>query len=77
MEPTPTPLPILLTAGRLAAQLRVPLHRVTYLLRTRRHIQPKALAGKLRLYDREAIPMLRHELSAIDARRGEGVRLAR
>lgn len=65
--------PSLLTPGRLATALRVPLHRVLYLLRTRSHIRPRARAGTLRLYDLEAVAMLRHELSAIEARRGKGV----
>jgi hypothetical protein len=33
------------------------------------HIRPSARAGTLRLYDRKAVAMFRHELSAIDARR--------
>jgi hypothetical protein len=42
---------------------------VLHILTTRRHIQPAARAGTLRLYDRRAVAMIRHELSAIDARR--------
>ena len=53
----------------IAASLGEPLHRVLYVLRTRSHIEPAARAGRLRLYDREAVAMLRHELNAIDARR--------
>ena len=44
------------------------LHRVQYVLRTRQHIQPAARAGNLRLFDRRAVAMVRHELNAIDAR---------
>lgn len=62
--------PQLRTPGVLAALLGVPLHRVEYVLRTRRHIRPAARAGRLRLYDSQALAMLRHELKAIDARRG-------
>lgn len=62
-------VPKMRTAGVLAADLKVPLHRIQYLLRTRRHIRPAASAGRLRLYDRAALAMLRHELNAIDARR--------
>jgi hypothetical protein len=61
--------PRLNTPGRLANALNVPLHRVLYVLRTRRHIRPTARAGALRLFDRKAIAMVRHELHAIDARR--------
>jgi len=66
-------LPKMRTPGVLAAELGEPLHRVLYVLRTRQHIRPSANAGRLRLYDRDAMAMLRHELNAIDARRGSGV----
>ena len=64
-----TAVPSLLTPGRLAAELGVPLHRVLHILRTRDHIHPRARAGRLRLYSREAIAFVRHELNAQDARR--------
>jgi hypothetical protein len=57
----------------LATHLGQPLHRVLYVLRTRRHIRPVATAGRLRLYDEAALAMLRHELNAIDARQAKGV----
>ena len=57
------------TPGVVAADLDVPLHRVLYILQTRNHIKPSARAGQLRLYDREAVALIRHELNAIDARR--------
>jgi hypothetical protein len=59
----------LITTGVIASQLREPLHRVQHVLRTRRHIRPSALAGTLRLYDHQAVAMVRHELTAMDARR--------
>lgn len=62
-------IPRLVTPGVIAAEVGVPLHRVLYVLRTRRHIQPRARAGVLRLYTREAIASVRYELNAIDARR--------
>lgn len=61
--------PRLITPGVIAAQVKSPLHRVLHILATRPHIQPAARAGTLRLYDRAAVAMVRHELSAIDARR--------
>lgn len=67
-----SPEPSLNTSGRIAAKLGVPLHRVTYVLRTRRHIRPAARGGTLRLYSQEALALVRHELNAIDARRGKG-----
>ena len=65
------PVPKLRTPGVLATDLDEPLHRVLYVLRTRRHIAPSARAGQLRLYDREAVALIRHELNAIDARRDD------
>ena len=64
-ERPPVPL---MTAGRLAERLNVALHRVQYVLRTRR-IAPSATAGTLRLYDGDALARVRHEINAIDARR--------
>ena len=57
------------TTGFIAEELRIPLHRLLYILRTRKHIRPAALAGRVRLYDRAALAMIRHELNAQDARR--------
>lgn len=68
-EPASASLPTLTTIGVLARTLRVPLHRVEHILRTRRHIRPAALAGRVRLFDRKAAAMVRHELNAQDARR--------
>lgn len=64
--------PNLITPGVIARELRLPLHRVLHVLRTRPHIRPAARAGTLRLYDAQAVAMVRHELHAIDARRGGG-----
>lgn len=67
------PVPSLRTPGRIAAELREPLGRVLYVLRTRPHIQPSARAGVIRLFDRRAVAQIRHELNAMDARRtGQG-----
>jgi hypothetical protein len=62
-------VPSLLTPGRIAAELGVPLHRVVHILGTRSHITPRARAGTLRLYCAEAVAQVRHELNAQDARR--------
>jgi hypothetical protein len=68
MSTTSTP-PRLITPGVIAAELSEPLHRVLHVLASRPHIRPSARAGTLRLYDRKAVAMVRHELNAIDARR--------
>jgi hypothetical protein len=62
-------IPRLITPGVIASELREPLHRVLHVLATREHIQPSARGGTLRLYNRQAVAMVRHELNAIDARR--------
>jgi hypothetical protein len=61
--------PKLITSGLIATELGVPIHRVIRVLATRTHIRPVAYAGNIRLYDRQAIAQVRHELTAIDARR--------
>ncbi len=66
---TPQSIPQLLTPGRMAELLGVSLGRASYILSSRHHIQPVALAGNVRLYDRDALAQVRHELTAIDARR--------
>lgn len=68
----PGPIPNLRTPGVLAAALGEPLHRVLYVLRTRRHIRPTANAGRLRLYDRVALELVRRELKTIDSRLSQG-----
>ena len=62
--------PQLITPGVIARELGEPLHRVLHVLGTREHIRPSARAGTLRLYDKATIAEVRHELHAIDARRG-------
>ena len=64
-------IPRLLTPGRIAEGLGVPLHRVLYVLRSRARICPSARAGTLRLFDKAAVAQIRHELNGIDARRAE------
>ena len=64
-----TTSPRLITVGVIADEVRAPLHRVQYVLRTRLRIRPAARAGTLRLYDRRAVAMVRYELNLMDARR--------
>ena len=62
-------IPKLRTPGVIAAELDEPLHRVLNILGTRPHIHPVARAGTLRLYDSDAVALVRHELREIDLRR--------
>lgn len=63
--------PSLRTTGVMASELGEPLHRVQHVLASRSHISPVAFAGILKLYDSEALAQVRHELTAIDARRAD------
>lgn len=63
--------PRLLTIGKIADILGTPAHRVRYII-TSRNIPPAAYAGGYRLFDREAVARIRHELNAIQARRQGG-----
>lgn len=65
-------LPRSVTPGVIASELNVPIHRVLHVLATREHIRPKARAGIVRLFSPDAIAQVRHELSAMDARRCHG-----
>ncbi len=69
---TAQPIPRLRTPGVIARELGEPLHRVQYILRTRPFIAPSARAGRFRLYDKQAVAMIRHALNAMDAKRGAG-----
>lgn len=61
-------IPQLRTPGVIAAELGAPLRRVLYVLRTRNHIKPIGRAGRLRLYDRAAVEMVREEIRAMSRR---------
>jgi len=54
------------TVGRIAKQLNVPSHRVTYVI-DRHSIKPIARAGRFRLFDRAAVARIRYEITRIDA----------
>ncbi len=56
------------TLRLLSEDVKAPVHRVEYILRTRRYIVPAALAGKNRLFDTLNVAQVRHALNAIDAR---------
>lgn len=62
-----TTVPSLITPGIIARELGIPLHRAQHVLATRSHINPVARAGIIRLFDRRAMAMVRHEINAIDA----------
>ena len=58
-------MPKLITVGRLAELLGVPIHRIEYILRSR-NIQPCARAGILRLFDLNAKYAVQRTLQSIE-----------
>ena len=60
--------PELLTIGKIARLLDVPVHRIEYILRTRADIIPLAVAGRTRLFGVKALRRIRYELNCIAAR---------
>jgi hypothetical protein len=62
------PPPALATLGTVSEQLGQPIHRIAYILRTRKHIQPTATAGRLRLFSQGTIELIKAELERIDSR---------
>jgi len=64
------PTPTAPTVGEIARRLGVPLHRVDYVLRTRRDIHPIARAGSTRVYAETDVPRIAEHLDAIARRAG-------
>jgi len=58
--------PQLITPGAIARKLDQPIHRVLHVLATRPAIRPAARAGRIRLYDRDAVEQVRLEIARID-----------
>jgi DNA-binding transcriptional MerR regulator len=54
----------LLTVSEIARRLDVPVHVVTYVVKTRR-IQPQRWAGHARLFDERAVLRIQSELNRI------------
>ena len=61
-------IPRLVTVGVIAKELDEPIHRVEYILRTRKHIAPRATAGGLRLFDNDAIEQVLNEIISINTK---------
>lgn len=63
------------TVGEIARRLHVPVHRVEYLLKSRRR-EPAAKAGNLRVFAEEDVAWLAVELQRSRRAQGEEVRRA-
>lgn len=57
------------TVGEIARRSRAPIHRVEYVIRSRR-IQPAGRAGNCRVFSEAAVDRIASELRRIDAERG-------
>ena len=60
--------PRLFTVGRIAERYGVPVHRVQYVVKSRQ-IRPAARAGRVRLFDHQALGQIK---LALEATAGEG-----
>jgi hypothetical protein len=59
----------LVTAADIAARLGQPLRRVQWVLATRHHIRPVALAGVVRVYSTTAVALVQDEIDRINRRK--------
>ena len=55
-----------LTVGRIAQITGEPVHRIDYIVRTR-NIQPRARAGRLRVFDSAGLAAIKRELESMRA----------
>lgn len=63
--------PILATVGEISRRLKCPLHRIEYVIRTRK-INPSGRAGNSLVYPDEAVARIRDELRKMDRERSGG-----
>lgn len=66
-------VPSLYTVGRIARHLQEPIHRIEYVLTTRRGIEPAARAGRLRLFNSAQVEQIRRAIAEIDVRTSKEV----
>lgn len=59
------------TIGDLAEACKAPIHRIEYLVRSRK-ITPLMRAGRYRLYSPKVVDTLKREMAVIDQRQGGG-----
>ena len=68
MKPDSSKPPRLRTPGFIANELGEPLHRVLYVLRTRKHNSSHSFSRPVPARRRAAVAMVRHALNGIAAR---------
>ena len=56
------------TVGEIARRLGVPVHRIEYVVKTRR-IEPVSRAGNLRVFDETDVAFIAGEIRRMDAHR--------
>jgi hypothetical protein len=62
----------LVTGADIARRLGQPVRRVQWVLATRLHLRPTAVAGHTRVYPVATVALVQDELDKIDARRRKG-----
>jgi hypothetical protein len=67
----PAKLATILTVGPIARRLGEPLHCVEYAIKSR-SIEPCGIAGKLRVFDEDAVAQIAAALHEIKARQNGG-----
>jgi hypothetical protein len=58
------------TVGEISDRLNEPVHRVEYVIRSRR-IAPRSIAGNCRVFDDDAVEQISAVLQIIDAKKKE------
>jgi hypothetical protein len=64
----------LVTAADIARRLGQPVRRVRWVLATRLHLRPTAMAGPVRVYPVATVALVQDELDRIDDRRRKAAR---
>lgn len=59
-------IPVLVTSGEIARELGVKAHKVVWILQSRPHIRPAAMAGGAFIYRLSAIKQVELELRGIE-----------
>jgi hypothetical protein len=59
------------TVGEIARRLGEPVHRIEYLIRTRK-VEPQGWAGNARVFSDQAVEQIASELQRIDSARAAG-----
>ena len=62
-------IPVALTVGQIAQRIGCPLHRIEYVINTRK-LRPKEVAGNARVFTEADVGFIASEIRRIDAEKG-------